>query len=136
MLTACETDDITVDPAQDLPDATPARRIELDAVDPLSKDCPDDVPCRVEYADLWFGEKPADLERAKNLCVACPVRLACLSGAIERREPWGVWGGEIFERGAVIARKRPAGRPRKDEQIADRRNKRCMTCGLTTPAPE
>ncbi|MBR7560709.1 WhiB family transcriptional regulator, partial [Mycobacterium tuberculosis] len=28
--------------------------------------------------------------------------------------PWGVWGGEIFERGAVIARKRPRGRPRKN----------------------
>jgi WhiB family redox-sensing transcriptional regulator len=24
-----------------------------------------------------------------------------------------VWGGEIFERGTVIARKRPRGRPRK-----------------------
>jgi WhiB family redox-sensing transcriptional regulator len=35
-----------------------------------------------------------------------------------------VWGGEIFERGAIIARKRPRGRPRKDEQMPDRRKER------------
>ena len=38
----------------------------------------------------------------------------CLEGALERREPWGVWGGEIFDAGHVIARKRARGRPRKD----------------------
>jgi WhiB family redox-sensing transcriptional regulator len=50
---------------------------------------------------------------AKALCADCPVRDACLAGALSRAEPWGVWGGEIFERGTVIARKRPRGRPRK-----------------------
>jgi WhiB family redox-sensing transcriptional regulator len=88
----------------------------LDPLDPLSKQCPDDVPCRVEDPDLWFAEVPSELEQAKSLCANCPARLACLAGALERREPWGVWGGEIFERGVVIARKRPRGRPRKDEQ--------------------
>ena len=38
---------------------------------------------------------------------------ACLAGALERREPWGVWGGELFIAGVVVARKRPRGRPRK-----------------------
>jgi WhiB family redox-sensing transcriptional regulator len=85
-------------------------------LDPLAKECPDDVPCRVQDADLWFAETPAELDRAKALCQACPARLACLAGALERREPWGVWGGEIFERGAIIARKRPRGRPRKDDR--------------------
>ena len=54
------------------------------------------------------------LEQAKALCADCPIRLQCLSEALEREEPWGVWGGEILERGAVIARKRPRGRPLKD----------------------
>jgi WhiB family redox-sensing transcriptional regulator len=90
----------------------------LDALDPLSKDCPDDVPCRVQNPDLWFADTPADLERAKALCRTCPARLACLSGALDRREPWGVWGGEIFERGGIVARKRPRGRPRKDTVAA------------------
>jgi hypothetical protein len=43
----------------------------------------------------------------------------CLGGAVERNEPWGVWGGEIFERGAVVPRKRPRGRPRKADVARD-----------------
>lgn len=86
----------------------------LESVDPLSKRCPDDLPCRVEDPELWFADVPTELERAKTLCQSCPARAVCLAGALERREPWGVWGGEIFERGAVVARKRPRGRPRKD----------------------
>ena len=72
------------------------------------------LPCRVEDSELWFAETPARLELAKQFCGECPVREACLAGALRRREPWGVWGGEIFERGVVIARKRPRGRPRKE----------------------
>ena len=71
------------------------------------------LPCRVEDPELWFAESPAQLELAKSFCADCPVRSACLTGALDRAEPWGVWGGEIFERGVVIARKRPRGRPRK-----------------------
>jgi len=76
------------------------------------------LPCRREDPELWFAESPADLEVAKGFCGTCPLRAACLEGALERREPWGVWGGEIFERGTVIARKRPRGRPRKEEVAA------------------
>ena len=72
------------------------------------------LPCRVEDPELWFAESPAQLELAKSYCTDCPVRAACLAGALDRGEPWGVWGGEIFERGVVIARKRPRGRPRKE----------------------
>jgi WhiB family redox-sensing transcriptional regulator len=71
------------------------------------------LPCRREDAELFFAESPADLELAKTLCHTCPVRAECLAGALERREPWGVWGGEIFLQGVVIPRKRPRGRPRK-----------------------
>src|ERR671915_2083456 len=75
-----------------------------------------DLPCRSgDNPDLWFADTPADLEQAKQLCVDCPVRSECLAGALARQEPWGVWGGEIFERGVVIARKRPRGRPRKED---------------------
>jgi WhiB family redox-sensing transcriptional regulator len=76
------------------------------------------LPCRVNDSDLWFAESPADVEFAKALCQDCPVRDLCLSGALERREPWGVWGGELFLQGVVIPRKRPRGRPRKNEQAA------------------
>ncbi len=78
------------------------------------------LPCRTDDADLWFADDPAELERAKALCAQCPVRSECLAGALRRREPWGVWGGQIFERGSVIARKRPRGRPSNAELARDR----------------
>jgi len=79
-----------------------------------------DLPCRSGDADLWFAESPRELEQAKALCGGCPIRVECLAGALSREEPWGVWGGEIFERGAVIPRKRPRGRPRKTDLERDR----------------
>lgn len=75
-----------------------------------------ELPCQANTPDLWFADSPAELERAKALCADCPVRAQCLAGALARHEPWGVWGGEIFERGLVIPRKRPRGRPRKDDR--------------------
>lgn len=76
-----------------------------------------ELPCRSE-PDLFFAELPEDVEYAKSLCLDCPIRDACLAGAIQRREPWGVWGGELFEQGVVVPRKRPRGRPRKTEIAA------------------
>jgi len=79
---------------------------------------PTELPCHVGDPDLWFAEDPTDLERAKRLCADCPIRLRCLQAALEREEPWGVWGGQIFERGTIVARKRPRGRPRKNADPA------------------
>lgn len=78
------------------------------------------LPCRDGDADLWFAESPEELERAKALCGACPIQAECLAGALERAEPWGVWGGQIFERGAIIPRKKPRGRPSKAALARDR----------------
>lgn len=77
-----------------------------------------DIPCRTFDAELWFAETPDDVEYAKSLCTQCPARAACLTGALDRGEPWGVWGGELFVQGAVVARKRPRGRPRKNPVAA------------------
>ncbi|UNX56423.1 WhiB family transcriptional regulator [Georgenia sp. TF02-10] len=77
------------------------------------------TPCQLaEDSDLWFAERTDDVEQAKALCRTCPVREACLAGAVERAEPWGVWGGEVFVDGVVVARKRGRGRPRKDTSAA------------------
>ena len=56
---------------------------------------------------------PAELNLAKLYCRGCPRRQPCLAGAVERAEPTGVWGGQIFDRGRIIDHKRPRGRPRK-----------------------
>ena len=90
----------------------------LELHDELDKTDDESMPCRANNPELWFAESPADVERAKALCVDCPVRSLCLSGALERREPWGVWGGELFLQGVVIPRKRPRGRPRKNPVAA------------------
>ncbi len=77
-----------------------------------------ELPCWAVDPELFFAETPAGVEFAKAICGPCPIRDACLAGAIERREPWGVWGGQLLVQGAVVARKRPRGRPRKDEVAA------------------
>jgi WhiB family transcriptional regulator, redox-sensing transcriptional regulator len=77
-----------------------------------------ELPCQMVDADLWFSENPGQLEEAKALCGDCPLRRECLAEALDREEPWGVWGGEIFDQGVVIARKRPRGRPRKTQTAA------------------
>ena len=77
------------------------------------------LPCHSEDPELFFAESPTDVELAKQVCGPCPLRAACLSAALERREPWGVWGGELVIRGAVVARKRGPGRPRKTGEDLD-----------------
>jgi WhiB family transcriptional regulator, redox-sensing transcriptional regulator len=76
-----------------------------------------ELPCHIDDPDLWFADSPSDLERAKALCVDCPIRTQCLSAALARAEPWGVWGGEILDRGSIVSCKRPRGRPRKDRGL-------------------
>jgi WhiB family transcriptional regulator, redox-sensing transcriptional regulator len=71
-----------------------------------------DLPC-TGNPELFFAESPQDVEQAKAMCRGCPARLACLAGALQRREPWGVWGGELLISGSIVPRKRPRGRPRR-----------------------
>ena len=76
------------------------------------------LPCQVDNGRLWFAEHPDEIELAKAACVGCPLQVQCLEGARERAEPWGVWGGQLVMAGEVVARKRPRGRPRKDNVAA------------------
>jgi WhiB family transcriptional regulator, redox-sensing transcriptional regulator len=64
-------------------------------------------------ADVFFSGELQDIARAKRLCLSCPAVVPCLEGALERREPWGVWGGQLFVDGTIVATKRRRGRPRK-----------------------
>ena len=94
------------------------------------------TPCRSYDPELWFAERPAEVAHAQALCGECSLRAACLAGALERREPWGVWGGELFERGQVVARKRRPGRPRKDDHLDRRAAEDALEARMTELARE
>ena len=66
---------------------------------------------RGSFNHLFFSDDPIELARAKAICSRCVLRPACLAGALERQETWGVWGGEILVDGKVVAVKRRRGRP-------------------------
>jgi WhiB family redox-sensing transcriptional regulator len=104
------------------------------------------VPSGTEFRcltdpDLFFAESPADITRAKELCRGCPAADACLAGALNRGEPWGVWGGELVLQGAVAASKRGRGRPRGSSGSKSRHTQRAtapdreLDVRSVTPAP-
>ena len=62
---------------------------------------------------LFFSDDATMIARAKAICSKCRLTASCLDGALERAEPWGVWGGELVENGRVVVNKRPRGRPPK-----------------------
>lgn len=76
--------------------------------------------CRVDgasLAGLFFSEQIDDIAKAKAICVGCELQAPCLEGALARREPWGVWGGQLFANGKILAQKRKRGRPPKIRPI-------------------
>ena len=101
----------------------PRESAELEPREPDSPRPPGDEPVRrpvARCADghgtlsaLFFSDNVIDIARAKAMCGLCPLQADCLAGALEREEPWGVWGGELLSGGRIIANKRPCGRPPK-----------------------
>lgn len=95
--------------------------IELDRFDDLTDQLTDHVARPVaRCADgngtltpLFFSDHVIDIARAKAICAKCGQRESCLSDALERQEPWGVWGGELLSSGRIVVNKRPCGRPPK-----------------------
>ena len=96
--------------SQKWPQSLPASPSPGDAL------CSDGTGVLVE---LFFSESLDDIAAAKALCLECPVRSACLEGALAREEPWGVWGGELFFQGKVLAQKRKRGRPPKVRPVEE-----------------
>ena len=69
------------------------------------------LPCHNADPEVFFADSDLEITVAKSLCGTCPMKAACLEGALDRAEPCGVWGGELIEDGVVIERKRRPGRP-------------------------
>ncbi len=78
---------------------------------------PIEPPC-TQSPELFFAEQMPQLRAAQQVCEQCPLRALCLSEALERGEPWGVWGGKILVDGVIVEHKRGRGRPRKDERAS------------------
>lgn len=62
---------------------------------------------------LFFSDHILDIARAKAICARCALSESCLRDALDREEPWGVWGGELLSMGRIVYDKRPGGRPPK-----------------------
>lgn len=88
----------------------------------FSNDWWDEALCRDgegSLADVFFSEELQDIARAKSICAECPAMVRCLEGAVARREPWGVWGGQLFLNGKILMTKRRRGRPPKNPRPED-----------------
>ncbi len=54
----------------------------------------DDATCREVDAEAFFPEPGASPYAAKRVCAVCPVRVECLTDALNRRDiAYGVLGG-------------------------------------------
>ena len=54
--------------------------------------------CRSYDPEFFFpigktGRAIAEIQRAKAVCAACPVRAECLAFALETHQDYGIWGG-------------------------------------------
>jgi hypothetical protein len=52
----------------------------------------DEACMTVEDLDFFFSEFPLDIALAKDICIECPMMVACRDYAI-KHENYGVWGG-------------------------------------------
>ncbi len=71
---------------------------------------------------VFFSDRYADILRAQAICSRCVVKAACHSAAKKRNEPWGVWGGELFQKGTerpVLTRGRPPAKPKPKVTIQE-----------------
>jgi WhiB family redox-sensing transcriptional regulator len=62
--------------------------------------------CRSADPEELFVEGAAQ-HRAKALCTGCPVRLECLSYALDNRIEHGIWGGATERDRRALLRRRP-----------------------------
>jgi WhiB family redox-sensing transcriptional regulator len=62
--------------------------------------------CRTTDPDDLFVQGAAQ-NRAKQVCLGCPVRAECLADALDNRVEFGVWGGMTERERRALLRRRP-----------------------------
>lgn len=73
----------------------------------------DDALCRDTDPELFFpvgttGKALVAIDKAKQVCDECPVRVSCLDFALETNQDSGIWGGMSEEDRRAIRRERAA----------------------------
>jgi WhiB family redox-sensing transcriptional regulator len=55
--------------------------------------------CSETDPDIFFPEKGehTSSHAAKRVCASCPLVVPCLTGALERNEEFGIWGGSSYK---------------------------------------
>ncbi len=62
--------------------------------------------CKGSNPDELFVQGAAQ-NRAKVVCMGCPVRTECLADALDNRVEFGVWGGMTERERRALLRRRP-----------------------------
>ncbi len=62
--------------------------------------------CRTVDPDSLFVQGAAQ-NRAKAICLGCPVRTECLADSLDNRVEFGVWGGMTERERRALLRRRP-----------------------------
>jgi WhiB family transcriptional regulator, redox-sensing transcriptional regulator len=62
--------------------------------------------CRDTDPDELFV-RGAEQNRAKVVCMGCPVRTECLAEALDNRIDFGIWGGMTERERRALLRRRP-----------------------------
>lgn len=66
--------------------------------------------CAQTDPEAFFPEKGQSTREAKQICMACAVRVECLDWALTAGERFGIWGG-LSERERRRIKRADAGRP-------------------------
>jgi WhiB family redox-sensing transcriptional regulator len=68
----------------------------------------DRARCAEVDPEIFFPDKGESAAPAKRVCRACEVRPECLQDALDRNEPFGIWGGLGERERRALARERRA----------------------------
>jgi WhiB family transcriptional regulator, redox-sensing transcriptional regulator len=76
----------------------------------LSDEWWDLAACRNAEPELFFPisatrASRAAIDRAKQVCAACPVQSQCLSYALHHRQEQGIWGGLTEDERRLLSRR-------------------------------
>lgn len=71
----------------------------------------EEAACRTVDPEIFYTpevlgarSRAHDWTEARLVCASCPVRSTCLEVALERREPFGMWGGKDEQERARMLR--------------------------------